>query len=107
MRPRLKRIPRPRFIFGAPESAPHNDAGAELLKDRIVQRLHIKIAFSLPFMARDVLQSRAHQHKRGLAVMKIPGSPADECSGREKTMTELNRRLVDQSLNSLLGRGAG
>ena len=48
-------------------------AGAELLKGRLVQRLHIKIAFSPPFMARDIIpQSRAHQHKRGLAVRKIP-----------------------------------
>ena len=37
-------------------------AGAELLKGRLVQRPHIKIAFSPPFMARDVPQSRAYQH---------------------------------------------
>ena len=47
-------------------------AGAELLKGRLVQRPHIKIAFSPPFVARDVPQSRACQHKRGLAVRKIP-----------------------------------
>ena len=40
-------------------------AGAELLKSRLVQRPHIKIAFSPPFVARDVPQSRAYQHKRG------------------------------------------
>ena len=39
-------------------------AGAELLKGRLVQRPHIKIAFSPPFVARDVPQSRAYQHKR-------------------------------------------
>ena len=47
-------------------------ARAELLKGRLVQRPHIKIAFSPPFVARDVPQSRAYQHKRGLAVRKIP-----------------------------------
>ena len=47
-------------------------AGAELLKGRLVQRPYIKIAFSPPFVARDVPQSRAYQHKRGLAVRKIP-----------------------------------
>ena len=40
-------------------------ARAELLKGRLVQRPHIKIAFSPPFVARDVPQSRAYQHKRG------------------------------------------
>ena len=39
-------------------------ARAELLKGRLVQRPHIKIAFSPPFVARDVPQSRAYQHKR-------------------------------------------
>ena len=65
------RIPRLRVIFGAPRAS-KCPAGAELLKGRLVQRPHIKIAFSPPFMARDVPQSRAHQHKRGLAVRKIP-----------------------------------
>ena len=65
------RIPRLRIIFGAPRAS-KCPAGAELLKGRLVQRPHIKIAFSPPFMARDVPQSRAHQHKRGLAVRKIP-----------------------------------
>ena len=71
MRLRLMRIPRLRIIFGAPRAS-KCPAGAELLKGRLVQRPHIKIAFSPPFMARDVPQSRAHQHKRGLAVRKIP-----------------------------------
>ena len=36
-----------------------------------MQRLRIKIAFP-PFMARNVPQSCACQHKRGLAVREIP-----------------------------------
>ena len=65
------RIPRLRIIFGAPRAS-KCPAGAELLQGRLIQRPHIKIAFSPPFMARDVPQSRAHQHKCGLAVRKIP-----------------------------------
>ena len=73
MRLRLMRIPLPRTIFGAPEPAPPNaPRERNYVKGRLVQRPHIKIAFSPPFVARDVPQSRAYQHKRGLAVRKIP-----------------------------------
>ena len=81
MRLRLMRIPRLRIIFGAPRAS-KCPAGAELLKGRLVQRPHIKIAFSPPFVARDVPQSRAYQHKRGLAVRKIPATPARLLSSR-------------------------
>ena len=71
MRLRLMRIPRLRIIFGAPRAS-KCPAGAELLKGRLVQRPHIKIAFSPPFVARDVPQSRAYQHKRDLPSGKFP-----------------------------------
>ncbi len=82
------RIPRLRIIFGAPEPRLQMLPGAELLKGRLVQRPHIKIAFSPPFMARDVPQSRAHQHKRGVAVRKIPDN---SCSSSEFTVEPLRR----------------
>ena len=58
MRLRLMRIPLPRTIFGAPRAS-KCPAGAELLKGRLVQRPHIKIAFSPPFMARLLPESLA------------------------------------------------
>ena len=96
MRLRLMRIPRLRIIFGAPEPRLQMPPGAELLKGRLVQRPHIKIAFSPPFMARDVPQSRAHQHKRGVAVRKIPATPARLLSSRLNRSGGLFVRILRQ-----------
>ena len=76
-------------------------AGAELLKGRLVQRPHIKIAFSPPFVARDVPQSRAYQHKRGLAVRKIPDNSRPSS---EFTVDPLKRVICADTAPVSLGK---